>query len=301
MPISAIRLKSNPNSHQDRERADAGRRQRRQDGERMDVALVENAEDQVDDDERRQDQQRHGAERLLERLRGALEARVEGRRRTEFDHRLLHGVGRLAERHALGEVEADGDRRELALVADRQRPDRHAGPVGERRQRHLVAGGRRFDVDLVQRVEAALQLRQDLQDHVIAVELGEILRDLALAERVVERVVDQLRLDAVARGRVAVDRQRQRRALGLLVGGDVAQLRQCLHLGQDLRRPFVQLVEIGVLQRVFELRPRRPAAEPDVLRRLQEEPGALDLVELGTQPRDDLLGATRRARCAASA
>ena len=60
--------------HQDRERADAGRGQRRQDRERMDVALVEDAEDQIDHDERRQDQQRHGAERLLEGLRGALEA-----------------------------------------------------------------------------------------------------------------------------------------------------------------------------------------------------------------------------------
>ena len=86
------------------------------------------------------------------------------------------------------------------------------GPVREGRQRHLLAGGRRLDVDLVQRVEVALQLRQHLQDHVIAVELREILRDLALAEGVVQRVVDQLRLDAEARGRVAVDRQRQRGA-----------------------------------------------------------------------------------------
>jgi len=33
---------------------------------------------------------------------------------------------------------------------------------------------------------------------VVAVELGEILRRLALAEGVVQRIVDQLRLDAVA-------------------------------------------------------------------------------------------------------
>ena len=125
----------------------------------------------------------------------------------------------------------------------------------------------------------------------VAVELGEILRDLALAERVVQRVVDQLRLDAVARGGVAIDLQLQRGALGLLVGRDVAQLGQRLHLGQDLRRPFVQLVEIGILQRELELRARRPAAEPHVLRRLHEQPGALDLFELGTQPGDDLLGA----------
>ena len=59
----------------------------------------------------------------------------------------------------------------------------------------------------------------------IAVELREILRHLALAEGVVQRVVDQLRLDAVARGGVAVDLQFKRGAFGLLVGRDIAQLR----------------------------------------------------------------------------
>ena len=145
-------------------------------------------------------------------------------------------------------------------------------------------------IDLVQRVEVALQLRQDFQDHVVAVELGEVLRHLALAEGVIERIVDQLRGDAVARGGVAVDLQLERGALGLLVGGDVAQLRQRLHLGQDLRRPLIELGEIGVLQREFELGAGRPAAEADVLRGLHIEAGALDLLELGTQPRDDLLG-----------
>ncbi len=37
-----------------------------------------------------------------------------------------------------------------------------------------------------------LQLGQNLENHVVAVELGEILRDLALAERIVKGVVDQL-------------------------------------------------------------------------------------------------------------
>ena len=114
----------------------------------------------------------------------------------------------------------------------------------------------------------------------IAVELGEILRHLALPERVVQRVVDQLRLDAVARGGVAVDLQLQRGALALLVGRNVAQLRQRLHPGEDSWRPFVQFLEVGVLQRELELRSRRPAAEPHVLRRLHEQPRAFDLFQL---------------------
>jgi hypothetical protein len=42
--------------HQHQQRADAGRRQRREDGQRVDVALVEHAEDDVDHHQRRQDQ-----------------------------------------------------------------------------------------------------------------------------------------------------------------------------------------------------------------------------------------------------
>ena len=87
--------------HQDRERADACRGQRRENRQRMDVAFVEDAEDQIDHDQRREDQKRHSAERLLERLRGALEARTERGRRAEIVHGLLDGIGGLPERHAL--------------------------------------------------------------------------------------------------------------------------------------------------------------------------------------------------------
>ena len=52
----------------------------------------------------------------------------------------------------------------------------------------------------------------------VAVGLGEVLRDLALAERVVQRVVDQLRLNAEAGRLIPVDRQRGGRRIGLLVG-----------------------------------------------------------------------------------
>ncbi|MGY4226348.1 hypothetical protein ACVMIH_003709 [Bradyrhizobium sp. USDA 4503] len=65
--------------------------------------------------------------------------------------------------------------------------------------------------------------------------------------------------------------------------------RQRLHPGQNLRHPFVQLVELCILQRVFELRPRGAAAQPDVLGRLHVETCSLDRLELRPQPRDDLL------------
>jgi len=80
-----------------------------------------------------------------------------------------------------------------------------------------------------------------------------------------------------------------RRAAGLLVARDVAQLRYCFHLVEYLRRPLAQLVEIGVLQRVLILRPGRAAADIDVLCRLQKECRAFDFGELRTQPSDDLV------------
>jgi hypothetical protein len=80
----------------------------------------------------------------------------------------------------------------------------------------------------------ALHLGQNLHYHVIAVELSEVLRHLTLPERIVERIVDQLRMDAETRRLVPVDGQGQRRAAGLLIARNVAQLRQCLQLVEDL-------------------------------------------------------------------
>ena len=63
-----------------------------------------------------------------------------------------------------------------------------------------------------------------------------------------------------------------------------------LSLVDEPRRPGVQLVQIGILQHVLELAARDAAADGDVLRRLQEQPGARDLGELRAQPVDDLRG-----------
>jgi len=71
---------------------------------------------------------------------------------------------------------------------------------------------------------------------VVAVRLGEELRRLALTEGIVERLVDGRRLDAEARRLVAVDVERQHAAVGLLVGGHVAQHRQFLQRREQLRR-----------------------------------------------------------------
>jgi hypothetical protein len=45
--------------HQNRKRTDAGGRERREDGDRVDIAFIQDAEDEIHHDQRGQDQQRH--------------------------------------------------------------------------------------------------------------------------------------------------------------------------------------------------------------------------------------------------
>ena len=56
-----------------------------------------------------------------------------------------------------------------------------------------------------------------LEDHVIGVGLGVILRHLPLAEGIVERGVDHLGLNAEARRLVAIDADHELRRVALLV------------------------------------------------------------------------------------
>ena len=96
------------------------------------------------------------------------------------------------------------------------------------RKRHLPVAGRRRgrQVDHRQPVDRALQRGIDLQDHAVLVRLGVDGRDDALAECVVERIVDRRRGDAEAGGGSAVDDDVERQPLLLQIAGDVAELRQ---------------------------------------------------------------------------
>ena len=71
-----------------------------------------------------------------------------------------------------------------------------------------------------------LELGIDLQDDVVLVQRRVHGRDDALAEGVVERVVDRGGQDAVARGDLALDRDVEQRPGIELVGGDVGDARE---------------------------------------------------------------------------
>src|SRR5579862_585386 len=253
----------------------------------MDVALVQYAENDVDDHQRSGDQYRFIRQRGLERLRIALEGADHGRRHAEVVRHFLNGVDRLTERHAWRQIEGDGNGRELARMGNQQRTDMAVVDVDQGRERDELSGGRRFDVKLTNGFQFSLQRRQRLEHHIIRV-VGEVLRHVVLAERIVQRVVDDLRLDAETGRRVAIDGDGYDRRSVLRIGGDVSQFRQFLEPVHQARDPRIELLQIRILKNVLERAARDAAADGYVLSGLQEEPGAGHLRELGAQPVDNL-------------
>src|SRR5258706_16029210 len=90
----------------------------------MDHTLVEDAKNDVDGDQGSDDQNGRAAERALESLRVTLEAGDNRRRQVEIGGGFADRSHRVSNRAVGGEIEAQGDRGELALVVYRQRGDR---------------------------------------------------------------------------------------------------------------------------------------------------------------------------------
>ncbi len=123
----------------------------------------------------------------------------------------------------------------------------------------------------------------------ILIERVEDGRDLALAEGVIEGVVDLAGAQLQAIGGVAVDHQIGFQPLVLLVGIDVGQIGRREQRRQQLGRPGAQFGKIVRLQRVLILRVRLASADPDILRGLQEQAGAGNLCQPAAQARDHLV------------
>ena len=98
----------------------------------MDVALVENAQHDVDGRQRRQHQQELIVERLLEGARRSLEGPVQGRGHADLAHRVVHELHGIAQRLAGRQVEGDGAGDEHALMVHGQRR-RAVVPARDRR------------------------------------------------------------------------------------------------------------------------------------------------------------------------
>ena len=117
-------------SDQGQQGAEGRRRQARENRQRVDVALVEDAEHDVDDEHG--DDQQHGEvrERALERGRRALELARDAVGHGVLRH-LPHPAQHVAERGAPREPERHRDGRQLPVVVHRLRADL----LRQRRQR----------------------------------------------------------------------------------------------------------------------------------------------------------------------
>ena len=239
--------------HQRQQRADAGRGQRGQDRDRVDQAFVEHAEHDVDHHDRRQDQPRLGGERALELRRVARHScrrsSAAGRCRCSAAATASH---RVAQRCAGRQIEAQRHRRELRLMRDRPAARSSCSMRGDRRQRHLRAvrspGTRSRLQQHVRVAPASAGSASSTTRYWLA--WPKMVRDLPLAERVVQHVLHRLHRHAEPHRGVAVDHDVGAEPVVLLVGGDVAQLRQ---------RPQRAPADFGAQSRQFGRRRCRSA------------------------------------------
>jgi hypothetical protein len=156
----------------------------------------------------------------------------------------------------------------------------------------------RGHVDVLQRLRAADVARRHLHDHAVLVQLVVDGRHLALAEGVVERVVDVARGDAQARGAVLVDVHKVSTpfscwSVSTSVSAGCRFIASASRVAQRFRSAIVV-----ALERVLVGAVALPPAHAQVLHRVEEQAHAGDLRQLRPQPRDHrlaALGARRRA------
>ena len=139
MPINRDDAEVVAEQHQHQEGADPGRGECRDDGQGVNEAFVEHAEDEVDDQQRGRDQIGRRRQRRLEGLRRALERPGQCRRNAEIGLDLLNRRHRIAERRPSRQIEAHRHRWELALMVDGEICRLRHVDAHEGRHRHLLS------------------------------------------------------------------------------------------------------------------------------------------------------------------
>ena len=177
----------------------------------------------------------------------------------------------------------------MRLVRDHQRRGA-AHHVSHRHQRHLgdrIGGGDRAACRLCRAVGAEArhcsrytQLRQlarigdpggqSLHHHAILVALLVDRADLALAEGIVEHILDRLHGDAQAGGAVAVHHDFGGEPILLLVGRDMGEIGAGAQTVDQQRRPVRELGLIGIGEGVLVLGTADSGADLDILHGLEE-------------------------------
>ena len=218
----------------------------------------------------------------------ALEGAAHRHRHAQLAHGVFNGRFGFGQGHIGGQVEADGRGRGAALVVDGQRC------VGEFQPRKT--GQRNALPQAVDEKQVAQRLRAlqvfggQLHHHTVLVERVIDNTHLALAERIVQRVVDVAHGQAHAGRRLAVYHQRGLQAAVLLVGVHVHQFRQGHHGAADARVPGAQVFQVVALQGVLVGCVGLAPANADVLHRHHEQIGPGFFRQGRAQARDDLFG-----------
>src|ERR1019366_4358133 len=149
-----------------------------------------------------------------------------------------------------------------------------AGRTGSERRRSQS----RTNVDVLQFRGILPKFGLSFKHDVVLVQLRVQGRNLPLPKSIVEHLVDRLRRDAHAGRGDAVDDERGGEARSLLVGSQVAKLRNRLQFGHELGRPEIQFALIGIF-------------DGEVLYRLHVERDAIDFFQIWLEPPDDIRGA----------
>jgi hypothetical protein len=100
--------------------AQSGAGQRGKNGNRMDQALVEHPENDIDSDQGGHNEDRLIRDRFLKNLGVPGESTADGVRKVQVAHGFVDDLRCAFESYSRRKIKRDGDRRELALVIDRE-------------------------------------------------------------------------------------------------------------------------------------------------------------------------------------
>ena len=280
--------------HQRGQRTDAGRRQSREDRQRVDEVFVKDSQDDVDHEDGGKQQQALICHGLLEDLGTALEAGGDGCRQPDLHRRRLDVAHGVTQRNPWREVEGDHHRRKLGDMVDGER-GRLVGALGQRVERHQAAV-RRSHLQTPQDVAGVAVLRIGLEDHLVGIVRRIDRRHLTGPERRVEEQPDLIDRNAETRGDVAVDVDHRRTGAHLQIRVHVEDRGNAAHPRFHQRRVLAQQIEVARAHAELILGTALRRADVDRLGSLKEHVDTRHGGRRAAQSGDDLLGAVLTLR-----
>ena len=254
----------------------------------MDEALIEDAEHDVDNQNRDDQEQALSAQGGLERLRRPLEAAAQGDGQPQRALERGDPAHRVAQRDPRLQVERDREGGQDAQMVHGEGPGAARDPRDRAQRNQPPSGG--ANVEHRHRDRVLLVAGLQLQDHPVLVSRGVDRRDLSGAVGVVERVLDLVRREPERRGPVPVDVDDDLRAGGLEVRVDVLEPGQLADPLEEDGGPLGQLLEVRALHGVLVGRLGDGAPDGHGRRDLQVDVHAEHSRQVTPKLRNHLLG-----------